>query len=638
MSSEKGKPHDEGDTPNFGLHTEFYTFAPEKLAQQLPDFDQLREVGKGSMGIVYEARRRSDNKRVALKVLPPSLTLTERALARFLREGELMARIRHPSIVAVYDHGARARLHYFVMEFVDGVTLEERLTVGPLPVRSVMQIGVQAGKALQFAHDHGIVHRDVKPGNMILRHSDKEGASPRVAITDFGLARETGTGSMTESGAIVGTPMFMAPEQILGERVGAQSDVYGLGATLYTLLTGRAPFGGPTAQSVLKQVLDDEPQRPRRLRQEIPEGLEAIVLKAMDKSPARRYGTATEMAEDLERALAGERVHARLPGLGDRLLRTMRRHPAAVALIAVVLTLGGLLLVLQADRAMRGFERTLAEAESMLVQAAVGRDEEMRPLALADRKRLLDHAEAKASQVLAAAPDFGRAWFVRAKVRHRIGRWQEALADLDQSAEWVGTTAELLSYRIDTLRHLDGEHARRRLLADLNLLLAEDDSVASRCLVAEQLFDLVSNAPITRRQALIQTAERVLEGVPEQSAAAMVLLARKYEVEGDNRLAIETMRRVVERFQGDMSVHARAAELYRRQGLIQESRAEAAIVRRAGGSTTNTPGESGLADSEANDPSSVNANAPPIDLHALRSFFDEFEGVLQEIEAPDADK
>ena len=644
--------------PDLGLHTDFYTFAPETLAQQLPEFEILREVGKGSMGIVYEALRKSDGLRVALKVLPPSLTLTERALARFLREGELMSRIHHPSIVGVYDHGTQARLHYFVMEFVDGVSLEERLTVGPLPIRQVAAIGALAGRALQFAHDHGIVHRDIKPGNMILRRGDEERGdvlrsdptraqvtapaadTPRIAITDFGLARETGTGSMTESGAIVGTPMFMAPEQILGDReaVGAQCDVYGLGATLYTLLTGRVPFGGPTAQNVLRQVLDDDPIRPRKLRRETPPEMEAVILKAMEKDPARRYGTATEMAEDLERFLRGERVLARLPGPHHVVGRIVRRHPLAASLVGVVLTLGFLVFVLQADRRARGLERALAQAENKLVRATLGRDETLRALSSDERRRLLFEAEMQASDVLVASPSFGRAWFVRAKARHRLGEWESALQDLDRYADRVGATPEVLTYRIDTLRHLRGDDSRTRLLADLNRLLSIDDGEASRYLVAEQLLDLVDDAPRTRRRELIESAERVLEGAPADTSAAFVLRARKYELQGLKELAIATMRNAVEAFQGDLSVHARAAELYRRQGLFEQSRAEAAIVRRGGGTASGPLAEASNRPRVASSPKlsgrGDRGGKAPIDLRALRSFLDEFEGVLERIDAP----
>ena len=292
-----------GGAPQFGQRSEFYTFAPETLAQELPEFTIQREVGKGSMGIVYDAVRKQDNHRVALKVLPPSLTLTERALARFLREAELMEKVSHPAIVRALEHGKHGRLHYFVMEFVDGVTLEQRVKNGPLPARHAAEIGAQVARALHFAHERGIVHRDIKPGNLMLREDGS------VVITDFGLARETGTGSLTESGAIVGTPIYMPPEQVLGERggVGTKSDVYGLGATLYQLVTGSAPFQAETAQGVLKAVLEHDPQPASALQVDLPTALESVIHKAMEKEPARRYGTALEIAEEIERWLDGAR-------------------------------------------------------------------------------------------------------------------------------------------------------------------------------------------------------------------------------------------------------------------------------------------------------------------------------------------
>ncbi|MBL8753112.1 MAG: serine/threonine protein kinase, partial [Planctomycetes bacterium] len=334
------------DSPDFGQRRDFYTFAPESLAQELPEFEIVREVGKGSMGVVYEARVRATGQRIALKILPPSLTLTERALARFLREGRIMERVRHPDIVGFVAQGTRGRLHWFAMEFVDGVTLEERLQVGPLPVQKACAIAASAGRALQFAHDHGVVHRDVKPGNVMLRDGADSGV-PRIAITDFGLARETGTGSMTESGAIVGTPMFMAPEVVLGGTQAASTlaDVYSIGATLYALVTGHPPFTGPTAQSVLKAVTEREPRSPRSLRADLPVSVEAILQKAMAKDPARRYGSALELAEDLERHLRGDRVQARLPGPILRTLQAARRRPLLATLLASsVLFVSGALL------------------------------------------------------------------------------------------------------------------------------------------------------------------------------------------------------------------------------------------------------------------------------------------------------
>jgi hypothetical protein len=615
------------DGPDFGLATDFYTFAPDSLAQLLPGFAIHREVGKGSMGIVYEATRRWDGQRVAIKVLPPSLTLTERALARFLREGELMSKVRHPSIVGVHEFGTKARLHYFVMEFVDGMTLDERLSVGPLPVRQVAEIGVEIGRALQFAHDHGIVHRDVKPGNLILRQPPSEDS--RVAITDFGLARETGTGSMTESGAIVGTPMFMAPEQILGDRaaVGAQSDVYGLGATLYTLLTRRVPFGGPTAQSVLRQVLDTDPVRPHTLRADTPPDLEAILLKAMEKEPARRYGTAAEMADDLQRFLAGERVLARLPGVAERTLRVVRRRPVTVGLTALVVLLTILAWMLQAESRVRRLEKDLAEAESNLARVAAGRDDQFNPLRPTERQRLLHQAEAHASAVLASDPTFHRARFVRAKARQRLGDHRGAVSDLDAAAELQGPTPEILTYRIEALSRLHDESSRARLLSDLRSLLEQDDGPAACSLVASELLRLASIAAPDRRAELVGLAARAIARIPADTSQARVLRARKHELDGHVDLAVREMRAAVDAFRGDLTVHTQAAEMFARLGLVGASQQEAAIVRRAGGvGTEGTDGSTSVEQAPTDE--------PPVDFGVLRGLLDDLEGVLEQVDAP----
>lgn len=452
---------------DFGSRTDFYTFSPETLAAEFPDFEIHREVGKGSMGIVYEARRKSDGKRLALKVLPPSLTLTERALARFLREGELMSRVRHPAIVAAIEHGKHGRLHYFVMEFVDGVTLDERLRIGPLPIRQAAEIGSQVARALQVAHEHGVVHRDIKPSNLMIREDG------RVAITDFGLARETGTGSMTESGSIVGTPMYMPPEQVLGDRetIGTRADVYGLGATLYHLVTGTPPFTGPTAQAVLKSVLERDPIRPRRLRAELPRAFEAVIYTAMEKDPARRYGSAEDMAQDLDRFLRGDRVLARVPGPARRLLRGATKRPLLSGLVVVVIALAIGAFALHREHQLEQLKSLVQTADGKISQAAAVRDEQLRPLSTEARQELLLGALEAASDALTQDPDHGPAWFARARALYWLMRYDEALEDLDQAELRRGADPELLRLRIDTLRHLQGPTARQRLYEDLTTLL-----------------------------------------------------------------------------------------------------------------------------------------------------------------------
>jgi tetratricopeptide (TPR) repeat protein len=305
-----------------------------------------------------------------------------------------------------------------------------------------------------------VVHRDIKPGNLMLR-SDVEAAATtaggdRIAITDFGLARETGTGSMTDSGAIVGTPMYMAPEIVLGGTQAASTlaDVYSLGATLYTLVAGRPPFDGPTAQSVLKAVLEQDPTPPHRLRADLPPAVEAILGKAMARDPAHRYGAALEFAEDLERWLRGERVLARLPRLPARAYRWCRRRPLITALAAAVLLLSVGALLLVRERRHNAIERDLAGAERLLALASTERDEQDRVRSSSDRRDLLQAAVAVASAAIARDDSVAIAWFVRARAHHRLRQFTDAIHDLDTAERLRGVaTAEILHFRIDALRH-----------------------------------------------------------------------------------------------------------------------------------------------------------------------------------------
>ena len=621
-----------GETPDFGQARDFYTFAPESLARELPQFEVIREVGKGSMGIVYEARYRDQKEQpreglrpggaasVALKVLPPSLTLTERALARFLREGRIMAQVQHPDIVSFVDQGKQGRLHWFAMEFVAGVTLAERLRVGPLPVHKACAIAAKVGRALQFAHDHGVVHRDIKPGNVMLRDAAPAETmgdldDPRVAITDFGLARETGTGSMTESGALVGTPMYMAPEMVLGGTNAANTlaDVYALGATLYELVTGKPPYDGPTAQGVLKAVTEQNLLPPRRLRRDLPLAVEAIIEKAMSPDPAHRYGSALELAADLDRFLAGERVLARHRGVMRRSLRWCARRPLITFLATAVLLLACGAAILVTERTHNEMQRQLANAERLLALASTSHDAQDRPRSQANRIDLLSQAVAAASAVIANDDDLAIAWFVRGRAHLRLGRYSEAIFDLDTAERLRGSPSpEILHLRIDALRRQGDPVSVRRMQVDLTSLLQIDPSDQTRTLVAELLLDFAGRAKDFERDALTDRVEEILAPVDDDYARAAVARARLLEINDAIPEALASMRTALQEHSGNILVHLEAAKMFARNGLATESQRERALAQRM----------------QAGQEENPTTAAPVVDLDGLKEFLGAVDQVL----------
>lgn len=612
------------ENPDFGLHREVYTFAPEALASALPEFEIVREIGKGSMGIVYEARRKQDGATIALKVLPPSLTLSERALARFLREGRLMARVEHPDIVRYVGNGsgtaAGVRLFWFAMEHIDGASMQDRLRIGPLPVRTACAIAARVGRALQFAHERGIVHRDLKPSNLLLRAPEPLPGeeAPPVAISDFGLARETGTGSMTDSGALVGTPMFVAPELVLSGSANANtiSDVYSLGATLYTLLTGQPPFDGPTAQVVLKAVLEREPRSMRSLRSDLPRPLEAIVQKAMHKEPRHRYGSAMELSLDLERFLRGERTEARAQGPIASAWRSMRRRPSVAVAAACALALGaGSIYFAHVQRITR-IEQGVAEAENWLAQATSATDERDRPRPEAQRRELLLAAISAATDVLAQEERVHEAHFVRAKCYFRLRQLDEAVLDLDATERLLGRpNPPLLHFRIDALRQKGDPASTRRLQQDLTTLLSIDPGDKSRGMVAEHLLEIGLQTTNLEREAALSAAADVLALVSPENPRGAVLRARLFEAEGRIEEALDAIGSARQRFRGDVYVHLQAAALYDRLGMVQEGRAEQETARML-------------------QPAATSTSTAPVDMQGIGRFLGDVNKLLQQLDPP----
>jgi serine/threonine protein kinase/tetratricopeptide (TPR) repeat protein len=327
---------------------------PPREMPVVPGYDILRELGQGGMGVVYQARHLTLNRLVALKMIRAGEQARPADLARFRAEAQAVARLQHPNIVQIHEIGEVQGRPFLALEFVAGGSLAQRLAGTPQPAASAAELVETLARAMDHAHRHGVVHRDLKPANVLLvsggvvssewskdsspttHHSPLTTHQPKIA--DFGLAKKLDEEGQTQSGAILGTPPYMAPEQASGgmDAVGPLVDVYALGAILYELLTGRPPFRGTTALETLLQVRSQEPVPPTRLQPSCPRDLETICLKCLQKPPHRRYTSAEELAADLRRFRAGEPIIARPVGRGERAWRWCRRKPAVAALLAVV--------------------------------------------------------------------------------------------------------------------------------------------------------------------------------------------------------------------------------------------------------------------------------------------------------------
>jgi serine/threonine-protein kinase len=294
---------------------------------QVPGYVVEQELGRGGMGVVYRAFQVRLQRRVALKMMLTGPLASRQEVLRFQREAELVAQLRHPNIVPIYEVGDVGGQPYYTMELIDGPTLAQKLHSGPMPPPTAAELVATLAAAAEFAHQHGIVHRDLKPANILFAAD----GSPR--ISDFGLARRVGGSAFTMSGAQVGTPSYMAPEQAAGRTgvIGPASDIHALGAILYALLTGVAPFRADTPVETTRQVIEVEPTRPSRLNPRVPRDLETICLQCLRKEPHRRYASAALLAADLQRFTRGEPVAARRIIAIERLWKWMRRRPALAA-------------------------------------------------------------------------------------------------------------------------------------------------------------------------------------------------------------------------------------------------------------------------------------------------------------------
>src|SRR6059058_3919021 len=308
-----------------------------RMLKDFGDYEVLEEIGHGGQGVVYRARQKSLNRIVALKVIGLAHWATEAHVKRFRLEAEAAASLNHPCIVPIYEVGERDGACYFSMGLVEGGQLDAVAKREPMPIRHAVELIAKLARTVHHAHEHGILHRDIKPGNILL---DAKG---EPHLTDFGLARLVETEStVTRTMEVLGTPSYMAPEQAVGNNAGVTSatDIYGLGAVLYQLLTGHPPFAGGTTFETVRLVLDTEPRQPRLLNPKVDRDLATICLKCLDKDPQRRYSSALALAEDLERWLKHEPIRGRRTGIFTGGRKWMRRNRKLVATGAACLLVG----------------------------------------------------------------------------------------------------------------------------------------------------------------------------------------------------------------------------------------------------------------------------------------------------------
>jgi serine/threonine-protein kinase len=299
-----------------------------KLPTTLGDYELIEEVGRGGMGVVFRGRQVSLDREVAVKMILRGRLASEADLQRFLAEAAATARLVHPGIVPVYEVGDFDGRPFFSMQYIDGETLADRTTRGPLRQREAARIIAQVARAVQFAHEQGFVHRDLKPSNILLNKEHQP------LITDFGLAKESGADvNLTRSGMLVGTPAYMSPEQAGGrkELLGPATDIYSLGSMLYFTLTGRPPFVAETPVELVMLVIEQDPSPPRALRPSLDRDLEMIVIRCLQKPVDLRYASAGDLADDLEAFLADEVVSARSGRFAQVIARIFREtHHAGV--------------------------------------------------------------------------------------------------------------------------------------------------------------------------------------------------------------------------------------------------------------------------------------------------------------------
>ncbi len=496
-------------------------------------------LGRGGMAVVYRATQAGLDRQVALKVLSEGPTTSPERVERFFREARAAAKLAHPNIVPVHEVGDEDGIRFLAMELVDGVTLDEAIRREQIDWRGAATIVRDCARALHYAHSQGVVHRDVKPGNIMV----DEAGTPRV--TDFGLARVEGVGALTADGTAIGTPAYMSPEQAAGDQsaIGPPTDVYALGAVLYEALTGRPPATGESVLEILHAVQSVDPPPIRTLAPASPADLATVTEKAIAKELGDRYATAAELADELDRVLTGDSILARPPGPVQRGLRVAKRHPLLVAasVVAIVASVAGTGIWVQLQQTRSGLREANAETEAAERRAEQARlDKEARERRLRDARPAFERAESKLAvarnarrsgdddtahaaleqarglvdDALTTAPHFAEAWLVSARLHSLAGRHADALTDYGRAIEHNASLSEAYYERVRLQfdRHftvhvaagLQDREAREAIASDLAQLQALEARPAQAH--AAQAMALLLAADFTGADAAVQRA------------------------------------------------------------------------------------------------------------------------------------
>jgi eukaryotic-like serine/threonine-protein kinase len=554
-----------------------HCLAKRHAEKRLGDFEIGLEIGRGGMGVVYEATQISLQRKVALKVLPFAAMWDHKQIARFQNEAQAAAQLQHANIVPVFAVGQERGVHFYAMQLIQGRSLDQILgelrreatadrppsdqcLVSTMAADSTVQselssehaagqsrycraiagLGIQAASALQYAHECGVVHRDIKPSNLLVDHRNK------LWITDFGLARVQDSPGVTVTGDVVGTLRYMSPEQATGKQalVDPRSDIYSLGATLYELLTLRPAFGGDDRQAVMHAIGEQEPMAPRTIDPAIPIDLETIVLQAMAKSRDERYLTAQQLADDLNRFLEGKPTLARRPTLADRAGKWVRRHRMVVALAA------GFLLVLTG----------VSTTGAILLSREHGR-----------KQAALEAAQANLEQAREVVNRFG-------------GQFAQELAKLPGSEPLrMAVLNDTLNYHEQFIKRAAGNP---ELKSDLAATHFHSGSIASQ--LGDQSKALASfEKAITLFAELAEAAAKPAEH-RQQQATALNNLALLYAAQGKAdearkryNTAIQLQSDVVASDASPKAASRLLAELYTNRGLLERQNGDAIEARKS---------------------------------------------------------